>query len=134
MKWLHALVGYFTITALPFSPFAFASPGASVHYDGYVDTTTQNHTLMNNALASLLETCTSQSLSATQNHSDSGTALMKRVPGEIIEARQGVEAIPVYAVIITVLALVALGIIWVEGDDPVRGSLNDVEFLVEHSD
>ena len=103
-KILHALVGYLTVTALHFHPFAFASPLAatSIDYDGYVNT--------------------------TQNHKDS--ALMKRVPGDIIEARQWET--PAVIAVAVLIADVFLGIIWIQGDDPVRG--NDMEFLVKHFD
>ena len=139
MKILDVLVGYLAVTALPLYPFAFASPLAGIDYDGYVDVT-QNHidgALMNHVLSNVLETCqavTSHSLSgyanATQNHSDSA-ALMKRGPGDIIEARFGPAIVPYVLVVIAIVAAITLSIIWVEGDDPVRG--NDIEFLVEHS-
>jgi hypothetical protein len=143
MKMLHALVGYLTVTSLPFSPFAFATPLAGIYYDGYVDATQNNNlnsALMNHAIDNLLEAYVFQNLSgcvnATQTHSDSAAALMKRVPGEIqvIEARhgQGWEALaPPTVVVAAIVAAVALSIVWIEGDDPVRGNLNDV---VEHSD
>ena len=103
MKILHALVGYLAATALPFHPFSFASPLATIDYDGY-DT--------------------------TQNQSDK--ALMKRVPGDIIEARQ-LELIPTVFVIAAIIAGITAGILWIVDDDPVRG--NDVlEFPVDHFD
>ena len=49
------------IATLPFYPFALASPLAAIDHDGYY-------------------------VKTMQNHSDS--ALMKRVPHDIIEARQ----------------------------------------------
>jgi hypothetical protein len=143
MKILHALVGYLTAT-LPFYPFAFAAPPAGIDYDGYV-ARTQNPTngdLMNHVFDNILETCqtvTSHSLidyvNATRAHNDR-TALIKRMPGDIIEAREvvGFAALaPPMLVIIGITAAIALSIVWVEDDDPVRG--NDyVEFLVEYSD
>jgi hypothetical protein len=74
---LRALVGYLAVTALP---FAFASPLAAIHYDGYVDTT-QNHidiALMKRVLNSIVETCQTVTyhsgpgyVDTTQNHNDS---------------------------------------------------------------
>ena len=127
MKTLHALVGYLSVTALPFYPFAFASSLAAIDYDGYVNTT-QDHidgALMKQALGTIVETCQTVT---TQNYSDS--ALMKRVPGDIIEALQ--SAIPVVGFIFFVVADVTLSVVWIESDDPVRG--NVVDFLVEHFD
>ena len=128
MKILHALVGYLAVTALPFHPFASASPLAAIDYDGYV--TTQNHTdsaLMNHVLGSIEEACQAVN---TQIHGDS--ALIKRVSGDIIEARQEVEIAPAVFVVIAVIASIVLSIVWVEGDDPVRG--NYVSSLVVHFD
>ena len=127
MKILHALVGYLAVTALPFHPFAFASPLAAIDYDGYVNTTsTQNHidvALMEQVLGSIqvVETCQTV---PTQKHG---------VHGDIIEARQA-ELAPPVLIIIGIVALIALSIVWVETDNPVSGNLNDVEFLVEHFD
>ena len=105
MKVVHALVGHLAVTALPFHwhSFAFASPLAAIYYDGYVNT--------------------------TQNHTDS--ALMKRVPGDIIEARQ-VEFIPDALIVTALIASVYIDLLWIHEDDPVRG--NDVEFIEEHFD
>ena len=136
MKILHALVGYLTVT-LPFSPFAFASPLAGIHYDGYVNTTQNlfaiDSALMNHAIGNLVEACISQSPSgyvdATENHNDSPAALMKRVPGQIIEARFGPAIVPPVLTVIAIVAAITLSIIWIESDDPVRG--NNV---LEHSD
>ena len=128
MKILHALVGYLAVTALPFHPFAFASPLA-IDYDGYVNST-QNRidsALMKHVLGSIIETCQTVT-QATQNHKDS--ALMKRVHGDIIEARFGPEIVPPVLVVIAIVAAITLSIVWIESDDPVRG--NDVEFFVEH--
>ena len=133
MKILHALVGYFAVTALPFHPFAFASPLAAIDYDsdGYVNTT-QNHidgALMNHVLGSIVETCQTVT-THWQHHSDS--AFMKRVPGDIIvEARQ-LAAIPVVGFILFIVADIVLSIVWIADDQPVRG--NDIKFLVEHFD
>ena len=71
---------------------------------------------------------------ATQNNGDSA-ALMKRVPAsvDIIKARFGPEIVPPLLVVTAIVAAITLSIlVWVEGDDPVRG--NGVEFFVEHSD
>jgi hypothetical protein len=77
MKILHALVGYLTVTALPFSLFAFAHPlAASIDHDGFVNTR------------------------QIQNDGD----LMKRKPGHIIEARQLV-VVPV-VIIFSIVTLV----------------------------
>ena len=116
MQILHALVGYLAVTALPFHPFAFASPAplAAIDYDGYVNTT-QHQALMKQALDSIVETCQTVT---TQNHRDS--ALMKREPGDIIEARQ--LAIPVAGLIFFIVADIVFAIVWIEEDNPVRGS------------
>ena len=104
MKIINALVGYLAATALPFSTFAFASPVAASSIasdcDGYVNTTLP-----------------------TQNHHDS--ALIKRVPGDIIEPRQLLPAIPVTLFILSLVADVVFSIVWISDDDPVRGNLND---------
>ena len=129
MNILHALVGYLAVTALPFSPFAFASPLATIDYDGYVNTT-RNHfdgALMEHFLDTVVETC--QTVTA-QNHKVN--ALMKRVPGDsiTIEARQW--EIPVATLISAIMAGVFISLVFILEDDPVRG--NDVEFIVEHFD
>lgn len=56
---------------------------------------------------------------------------MKRLPGasDIIVARQDIA--PPVLIVIALVLYVALSIVWVKGDDPVRGN---VEFLVEHFD
>jgi hypothetical protein len=136
MKVLQALVGYLAVIALPFHPFAFASPLAAIYYDGYVNTT-QSHIdsdLMEHVLGSIVETCHtltyhSAYANTTQNYSDS--ALMKHIPGDI-EARQAAIIIPAVGFIITLLATVALSVIWIKGDNPVRG--NDVAFLLRALD
>ena len=128
MKILHALVGYLAVTALPFHPFAFAYPLAAIDYDGYVNTT-QNRidhgALMEHVLGSIVETCQTVT---TQHHSDS--AIIKRVPGDIIETRQAL--IPVVGYILLLVGDILLTIFWIADDNEVRG--NDVEFLVEHFD
>ena len=133
MTILHALVGYLAVTSLPFHQFAFASPLAAIDYDsdGYVNTNAsmQNHVdgaLMEHYLGSIAKTCHTVH---TQNHGDS--ALTKRVPGDIIEARQE-ELAPGVLTVIGIVSAITLSILWVEGDDSVRG--NGVELLVEHSD
>jgi hypothetical protein len=128
-KILHALVGYLTVTSLP---FAFASPLATVDYDGYVDTS-QSRNQVDDALMKhvldIAETCqtvTSHSGyldTTTPNHSDS--ALEKRVPGDVIEAR---HPGPLVEAIIVIVTSVAIALIWISDDGPVRGS--DIEFLV----
>ena len=129
MKILHAIVGYLAVTALPFSPFAFASPLAAIDYDGYVNTT-QNHidgNFMKHVLGRIVEIYHWQTVTA-QNHSDS--ALMKRESVDDIDARQ--LPAPVVVAIISLVAAVVLSLFWIGGDDPVRG--NDVEFLVYQFD
>ena len=139
MKILHALVGYLAVTAMPFHPFAFASP-ATIDYDGYVKTT-QNHIDDGALIKHVLDTCQSITyhsdyVNTTQTHTDS--PVMKRVPAsgdiqlEVIEARQAVVIIPPVVAIISLIAIVTLSIIWIKDDNPVRG--NDVEFLVERFD
>ena len=109
MKTLHALVGYLAATALPFHPFALASPAATDH-DGYVNTVT----------------------TATQNRED--IAHMKRVHdhGDIIEARQGEIAIPIVGIVVLIVGGIILKLVWDDNDNHVRG--NNVEFLIGHSD
>ena len=104
MKILHALVGYLTATALPFFPFALAHPlaASSIDYNG--------------------------SVNPSKNHIDG--ALMKRVPGDIIEARQ-VEILDI-ALVFVIVTAVLIDIKWITEDKPVRG--NEVEFLVDHFD
>ena len=129
MKILHALVGYLAVTALPFHPFAFASPLAAIDYDGYVDAT-QNHidgALTKHVLGTIVEKCQTVQ-GATQNHKDN--ALMKRVPGDIIEARQW--EIPVATLISVIVAGIFVSLVFIEEDPQVRG--NNVEFVVEHFD
>ena len=104
MNILHALVSYLAVTTLPFNPgsYAFAYPLAAIDYDGYVN--------------------------ATQNRCD--VALIKRVPGDIIEARQ-VEpdvAIPGGPIILIVVGEIMLTMSYIGQDNPVRG--NDAEFLI----
>ena len=65
----------------------------------------------------------------TQNHIDS--ALTKRVPGDIIDARQVEITIPA-ALIIAIVIDFAVIFDWITDNDKVRG--NDVEILVEHFD
>ena len=128
MKILHAsaLVGYLAVTTLPYYPFGFALPIAAIDYNGYVNTGTQNQIdgafIMKHVLGSHVETC--QTIT-TQNHS--GNALMKRVSGDIIEARQ-LEVVEV-VIILEIASTVALSVLWIAQDDPVRA---DVEVLVDH--
>ena len=111
MKILIALFGYLAVTALPF--LAFASPLAAMDYDGYVNST-QNHALMEKGLGNIVET-------SAQNHKDS--ALIKRVPGEVIEARQVEVIIPVAYTVLTMIADIGLSLWWISGDKPVRGMM-----------
>ena len=115
MKTIYALVGYLAATALsalPFSTFAFASPvAANIDYDGYVNTTLP-----------------------TQSHRDDDGAVIKHVPGDIIEPRQALVVVPLALFILSIVADVVLSVVWIAGDDPVRGNLNGVEFLVEQFD
>ena len=59
---------------------------------------------------------------------------MNRVSDDIIETRQEEPAltIPEVAAIFTIVSLVAISILWVLDDVPVRS--NDGKFLVEHFD
>ena len=137
MKILHALVGYLAVTSLSFHPFAFASPLAAIDYDGYVNlNTTQNPidgALMKHLLDNIVGACQTVAyhgdyVNTTQNHRDSSdsSSLMKRIPGDVIEARLTVPLpIPIALIIVTVVATVVLSVLWVKEDDPVRG--NDVE-------
>jgi len=95
MKIFHILLGYLVVAA-PFNQVAFASPAGVpvVGHDG--------------------------DSNVLQQRSD---ALMKRDPGEIVETRQGAGwagLAPTALVIIGIVAVVALSVIWVEGDNPVR--------------
>ena len=98
----HSILAQLALTALPlvFYPrrFAFAYPLAPI--DGYVDT--------------------------TQSQSDS--ALIKRVPGDIVEARQAEVLVPIGPIIILTVVEVMITIDYISEDNPVRG--NDAEFLV----
>ena len=141
MKMLHALVGYLAVTTLPFHPFAFAFPLASIDYDsadGFVNlnSTLQNHidgALLKHVLVSIEETCKTVT---TQNHSDT-SGLMNPVPASgdiIVEARQDVpiagEAVmPPIFIISGILLAVAISLEWIAYDNPVRCS---VEPLVQH--
>ena len=122
MKILHALVGYLAVTALPFhqGPFAFAhwhALAAIDYYDGYVNTTqnTIDGALIKHVLDSIVETCQTVT---TQDHSDS--TLMKRVPGDILEARQAILVVPVVGFIFFIVADVIFSIVWIALDDRVR--------------
>ena len=118
MKVLHALVGYLAVTALPLYPFAIAYPLATIDYDSYVNTTqNQKHVIGN-----IVDTCQTVS---TQNPNDS--ACIKRVSGDIIEARQ--YAVPIALLVIALIGAVAITLVIIGNDDPVGG--NDVEFLVD---
>ena len=128
MQILHAHVGYLAVTVLPFClPFASGAPLAGIDHDGYVNTT-QYHIdsgLMKQALG--IETCQTVTM---QNYKDS--AFLKRVPGDLIEARQAGIIIPVAITIISIVADVGFALWWISKDDPVGG--HDVEFLEEHFD
>jgi hypothetical protein len=126
MKIFQALVGYLALTALPFHPFAFASPLEGIDYgDGYVNlNTTQYHVndaLIKHVYGSIADSCQTHNYysgfvnttttSSTQNHSDSG---------EIIEARDFAALAPPILVVVVIVALIVLSIFWVEADNPVR--------------
>ena len=119
MKMLYALLGYLAVITLHFYPIAFAHPlAASIDYDGYVNTSTQNHidgALMKHVLGSIVETCQTITL---QNHRDS--ILMKRVPGDFIEPRQ--DEIIEDAIILDIFAIIYISIVWIGEDDPVRAN------------
>jgi hypothetical protein len=105
MKILHALVGYLTVTALPFSLFAFAHPlAASIDHDGFVNTR------------------------QIQNDGD----LMKRKPGHIIEARQLPVVVPVILIVVGIVTLVTTSLDLVREVKQVRS--NEEEFLVDYFD
>ena len=130
MKILHALVGYFAVTALPFHLFAFASPLAAIDYDGYVNTTQNNidGALMKHALGNIVESCQTVT---TQNYKDSD--IIKRLPGDIIEARQVAAGVVITAVlVIEIVVNVVIILEWISDNSHVRGK--DVESLVEHFD
>jgi hypothetical protein len=114
MKILRALVSYLASSALQF--LAFASPLESIDYDGYVDTTKSHNdrdvTLMNQI--------------TTQNHKD--VALLTRVPGDTIEARQvPIIVIPAIGLILFLVADVFAVVILISEDNPV--GTNDVGSL-----
>ena len=139
MKMLHALVGYLAVTTLPFHPFAFAFPLASIDHDsadGFVNlnSTLQNHidgALLKHVLVSIEETCKTVT---TQNHSDTSGLMNPVLPTscDIIEARQDIPAgdvVPAIAIITAILGAVALSVIWISYDNPVRCT---VELLGQH--
>ena len=131
MKILHALVTYLAFTTLPapFHSFSFASPlAAAIDYDGYVNTSTQypidgalTSTGIKRILGSIIETCQTVNyhsgyyMNTTQNHTNN--ALIKRVPGDIIEARQ--EEIITGALAIALVLVVEIDIVWIGKDDSV---------------
>ena len=83
------------VTSLSFHPFAFASPLA-IDYDGYVNT--------------------------TQNNIDSALIEHLYTPADTIEARQEGGPGPYFGVaaVITIIFAVALGLDWMDHDQPVR--------------
>ena len=125
MKIFHALVGYLAVISLPY-PFAFASP-MEIHYDsdGYVHSTpTQNtidRVLMEHFHGTTVETC-QMDTTHWKNHGD--RALMKRIPGniQVMEARQVeiVIGLPEVAIILAIISSVALAVVWISYDNPVR--------------
>lgn len=118
MKILHALVGYLTFTALPFHSFVFASPLAAIDHDGYVNIT-QNYIDWEDAfMKHILGIMDSETVTTTQSHKDSG--LIKRVPGDIIEARQAMLIIPVVGLVLFIVADIGFSLWWISKDDPVR--------------
>ena len=133
MKILSALVGYLAATALPFHPFAFASPLAAIDYDGYVNTQMwQNHTGIEGALTKhVIETYRAVIM---ENLDHGNSALARRMPDDIIEARQALELLSGALFVGSLLSLAAainVGIAWVREDKPVRGN-DHVNFHVEH--
>ena len=123
MKILHALVGYLTFTALqplPFHSFVFASPleTTTIDCDGYVNIT-QNYRDFEAARMKHILGILESDTTTPQTHKDS--ALMKRVPGDIIEARQAIIVIPVVGLVLFIVADIAFSIWWISKDDPVRG-------------
>ena len=125
MKIFHALVGYLAVVSLPY-PFAFASPLA-IHYDsdGYVNSTATQNTidraLMEHFHGTIVETC-QMDTTHWKNHGD--RALMKRIPGniQVMEARQVeiVIGLPEVAIILAIISSVALAVVWISYDNPVR--------------
>ena len=113
MKILLALFGYLAVTALPFLAFASPLAATNMDYDGYVNST-QNHALLEKGLGNIVET-------SAQYHKDS--ALIKRVPGEVVEARQVEVVIPVAFTLLTMIADLGLALWWISGDKPVRGMM-----------
>jgi hypothetical protein len=90
---LNGLVAYLTVTALPFTPFAFAHPlAASIDHDGFVNT--------------------------RQNRNDGD--LEKRVPGDIIEARQGPAIVVEMVLVLDVLAIIDVRMLLVDAEVAVR--------------
>ena len=126
MKILHALVGYLTLTALP---FALASPLAAIDYNGYVDSdTTQSHidiALMKRALGRVVKT---RQTDTAQIHSDN--ALIMKPASDTTEACQ--LAIPIATLVIFAVVGILFSIPWIEQRDKVSG--NDLDFLIEHFD
>ena len=123
MKILHSLVGYLVVTALPFHPFAFASPLAAFDNDGYVTAAQLENQIdiavMNHFLNNIVETYQTGTM---RNHSD--TAIIKRAPGDIIEERQAEGAanyLPDVLIILSIISTITLSILWIKSDDPVRG-------------
>ena len=79
---------------------------------------------MKHFLGNIVETC-----QTVTTHSD--CALLKRVPENIIEARQ-FDDIPITVAIIAIVGSYILTLFWMLDDMPVRGS--DVEFILDHFD
>ena len=117
MNILHALFGYLAVlTTLASHLFAFASPlRLAADYDGYVKTS-RNHIDCALVLGSNVETCQAVT---TQNYKNS--ALMKRVSGDIIEARQAELAIPLGFIVVDIVAGITLKLVLFNKDDSVRG-------------
>ena len=140
MKILRALIGYLSATDLLFHSFTFAaaSPLAatSIDYDGYVGTQKwQNHpgidrALLEHVLGNIVETCQAVTM---ENHSNS--ALVRRVPGGIIEARQPEIILVTSLTLVALVVAIELSIYQVLKDKPVRCIDSDqVEFPAEHFD
>ena len=117
---LYVLLGYLAIITLHFYPIAFAHPlAASIDYDGYVNTGTQNHidgALMKHVLGGIVETCQTITM---QNHRDS--TLMKLVPGDFIETHQAAEIVET-TIILNIFMIISVSTLWIGEDNLVRAN------------
>lgn len=137
MKILHALASYLaaTLAALPFHPFAFAHPlpvATIDYYDGYVPVNRIDGPIMKYFLGSIVDSESETCQAVPQNHSDSDSALMKRIPGDItLKARQ-TEVLVLAVPVISIVAEIIFSAVWIANDDPVRGNDALADFFVEH--